>query len=786
VDTQGDAFFVAFPHPEGALRSARAITETLASTPIRVRIGIHSGVPHLTSTGYVGQDVHRAARIAACAHGGQVVCSEMTADLLADTPLLASLGSHRLKDFPEPVRLFQLGEGAFPPLKTIANTNLPTPASSFLGREAELYEADLLLQRARLLSIVGPGGAGKTRFALELARRAREDRFSDYEDGVFSCFLASLRDSALVLPTFAQTLALREEPGADALETLVTHLQDKRLLLVLDNLEHLLACAPVVAELLAACPGLILLCTSRELLRIQGERAFELPPLAEVESVELFCERAQVEPSQSIAELCRQLEGLPLAIELAAARSRLLSPEQLLSRLSGRLDLLKAGRDADPRQQTLRATIQWSYDLLSEEEQRLFRSLSVFAGGCTLEAAEEVCRADLDALASLLDKSLLRRSDDRFWMLETIREFGADCLEKSGDASELAEKHSRYFTLVAEAAEPHLSGREQRVWAERLDAEYDNLRAALARSLEVDHRELALRLAAGVWRFWDLRSHFREGRQWLAAALDGAESLPASLRAKALNGAGALAGATGDLTRARLLQEESLRFAREARDRQVEANALGDLGVIAAREGGYERSVELFEQAKVLFVELDDDHGFVLTLGNQGTLHNAAGHIALAEELLEEAVKRARQLGIEGLLAHSLTQLGDLRLEQGDFGRARQLIHEALGLASECRDHTVALYNLHLLAIEAAQSALPLRAAVLAGAAEEIAREVGCSWDPEDAALLEKHKQSARASVGEAAFSSAWAQGAAMSFDEAITYALESPPVTAVQPKPRR
>jgi predicted ATPase/class 3 adenylate cyclase len=428
VDTQGDAFFFAFPTAPGAIAAASEMTEGLASGPIQVRIGLHTGKPVVTGEGYVGDDVHFAARVAATGHGGQIVLSHVTAELV--TGAVTSLGSHPLKDIAEPVSIYQLGDRSFPPLKTIAKSNLPTPASSFLGREEELYAADHFLRETRLLTISGPGGAGKTRFSLELARRAREERFSDYQDGVFSCFFSSLRDSTLVLATIAHTLSVREQPGQGALQTLSSHLEGKQMLLLLDNLEHLLEAAPELSELLSACSGLTLLCTSRELLRVTGERSYALPPLQEDEGVSLFCERAQVDPSEDITVLCSRLEGLPLAIELAAARARILTPAQLLERLSFRLDLLKAGRDADPRQQTLRATIEWSYDLLSAEEQELFARLAVFSGGCTLEAAEDVAGADLDLLQSLCDKSVLRFTGGRYWMLETIREYAGEWLAK--------------------------------------------------------------------------------------------------------------------------------------------------------------------------------------------------------------------------------------------------------------------------------------------------------------------------------------------------------------------
>jgi predicted ATPase/class 3 adenylate cyclase len=502
VDTQGDAFFFAFASAPGAVAAASSFTEALASGPVHVRVGLHTGTPLLAEEGYVGHDVHVAARIAAAGHGGQIVVSQATAALLDGAPLV-SLGSHRLKDVAGSLALYQLGEGDFPPLATIANTNLPTPISSFVGREAELVAAGVLLQPTRLLTITGPGGAGKTRFALELARRAREERFSDYPAGVFACFLASLRDPQLVLATIAQTLSVREQAGESAFEALASHLERKQLLLLLDNLEHLLESTPELAQLLERCPGLTFLVTSRELLRLRGERAYILPPLVEQESVSLFCERAGVEPSLEIEELCRRLEGLPLALELAAARLTILTPAQLLERLSRRLDLLKGMRDSDPRQLTLRATIEWSHDLLSPVEQRLFRALSVFAGGCTLAAAEEVAAADLDNLQSLVDKSLVRYTDGRYWMLETISEYAADALERAGEASQLRRAHGDYYLASAEEAGRHLRGADQDVWMERVEQQGANPAAAAAFFLETDEPASALRIGSALADFWE-------------------------------------------------------------------------------------------------------------------------------------------------------------------------------------------------------------------------------------------------------------------------------------------
>src|SRR5436190_1993384 len=510
VDTQGDAFFVAFPTAPGALAAAADALAGLAEGPIHVRMGVHTGTPHLAEEGYVGVDVHRAARIAACGHGGQVLVSATTA-ALAGTEGLRDLGEHRLKDLSAPERLYQLGAGDFPPLRSLHQTNLPIPATPFLGREHELEAVLGLLGAARLLTLTGPGGTGKTRLGLQAAAEA-SDR---YPGGVFWVPLAPLRDPQLVLETVGQVLGATDGLGE--------HIADKSLLLLFDNFEHVVEAAAGLAELLGACPNLQLLVTSRELLRLPAEQAYPVPPLEPEDGTELFLARAHaVEPgfaaSAAVPELCARLEQLPLALELAAARVRVLSPEQLLDRLSGRLDLLRAGRGVGARQQTLRATIEWSHDLLAEDEQRLFARLAVFRGGCTLEAAEAVCEADLDVLQSLVDKSLLRYSRERFWMLETIREFALERLEESGAAEDLRYRHSAYFLELGELAEPELLARSSSIWFDRLQVEHDNIRAVLGHALKHGRADVALRLGGAVWIFWLTRGYWSEGRRWLESA----------------------------------------------------------------------------------------------------------------------------------------------------------------------------------------------------------------------------------------------------------------------------
>ena len=494
VDTQGDAFFVAFPTAPGALAAAAAVLDGLLGGPISVRMGVHTGTPHRDKEGYVGVDVHRAARIAAAGHGGQVLISASTAALLG-TDGLRDLGEHRLKDLSAPERIYQRGDEDFPPLKSLYRTNLPIPATPFLGRLHELAEVCGLLEDARLLTLTGPGGTGKTRLGLQAAAAAGER----YPDGIFWVPLAPLRDPELVLATAGQALGAKDG--------LAEHLADKSLLLLFDNFEHVVEAAPRLSELLASCPNVRLLVTSRELLRVPGEQAYPVPPLEPEDGTELFVARARAAlpsfvASDAVPELCARLENLPLALELAAARVRVLSPEQLVERLSQRLDLLKAGRGVDPRQQTLRATIEWSYELLTEDEQRLFARLAVFAGGSTLESAEAVCAADLDTLESLVDKSLVRvRQANRFWMLETIREYAVERLEDSGEAEILQRRHAEYFLELGEEAELNTrvySGE----WIQRLEPEHDNLRTALDHLAASGENEHVLRLAGALSEFW--------------------------------------------------------------------------------------------------------------------------------------------------------------------------------------------------------------------------------------------------------------------------------------------
>ena len=475
VDTQGDAFFYAFAKATDATAAAREAQAALAGGDVRVRIGMHTGEPVLTDEGYVGIDVHRAARICSAAHGGQTILSAATARLVeAD---LRDLGEQRLKDLDAPLHLYQLGQDDFPPLRTLNLSNLPIQVTALIGRQRECDEVTTLVGEHRLVTLVGPGGCGKTRLALQVAAAT----IDEFKDGVFWIPLAPVREPDLVEPTIAKVMGIS---GG-----LAAHLANRKALLLLDNFEQLIDAAPSLGELLGATTALKLLVTSREPLQLSGEWEYAVPPLPQNDAIALFTERARAlktdfEPDAAVAEVCRRLDGLPLAIELAAARVKALGPQQLLDRLGRRLDVLTSGtRDVPTRQRTLRATIDWSYELLAPTEQELFMRLAVFVGGWTLDAAEAVADAGIDTLESLVVKSLVGRNADRFGMLETLREYALERLDASGQGERLRDRHARFFLELAEMGHPEVERGEAR-WTRRLGAEHDNLRVALQHFVE--------------------------------------------------------------------------------------------------------------------------------------------------------------------------------------------------------------------------------------------------------------------------------------------------------------
>jgi predicted ATPase/class 3 adenylate cyclase len=670
VDTQGDAFFVAFPTAPGALAAAAQARDALSGGPIRVRIGLHTGTPHLTHEGYVGADVHRAARIAAAGHGGQVLLSSATAPLV-DVEL-HDLGDHRLKDLSAPERIFQLGDDDHPPLKSLHQTNLPVPATPFLGREAELADLERLLTDggARVLTLTGPGGTGKTRLALQAAASAADA----FPGGVWWVPLAPLRDHALVVTSVAAAL------GASG--DLAEHIGDKKLLILLDNFEQVVEAAVDLAPLLAGCPNLSLLVTSREPLHLGGEHEYAVDPLRQPDAIELFMTRAlaarrDVAADGEVAQICERLDNLPLAIELAAARVKVLSPLALLERLEQRLPMLAGGaRDLPERQRTLRATIEWSHELLNPDEQRLFARMSVFRGGSSLEAAEAVADADLDILQSLVDKSLVRVRDDRYWMLETIREFAAERLEASGAADEIGRRHAEFFLGYADA-ESGAFTENAKAWADRLEREHDNLRAALDWLEAAGKSQSLLRLAGALAEFWYTRGHVAEGKRRLERAV-ASDPRPTAARAAALNGASLMnVEGGGDAARAGVFAEEALAIYRELGDESGVAYSILTLAEAFSDAGDWKAAQRHYEDSRQRFQDLGDDHHVLLATRLLAWMHFELGNSSQARAMHEENLARARALGNQRIVGTTLGALGEYDIRGGRVADALPKLKEA-------------------------------------------------------------------------------------------------------------
>jgi len=709
VDTQGDAFFVAFPTGPGALEAAR---EAQGELDLPVRMGLHTGTSLLTEEGYVGADVHRAARIAAAGHGRQVLISAATAALI-DADELRDLGEHRLKDLSAPERIFQLGVGEFPPLRTLYRTNLPIPATPFLGREQEL--ADVVQQLARddvrLLTLTGAGGSGKTRLALQAAAEAAEA----YPDGVWWVPLAALVDPADVGPAAARALG-----GGGSLPELVG---GRRLLLIFDNFEHVVEAAPDVAAVLTECARADVLVTSRERLRVQGEHVYPVPVLERAASVELFLARARAaqpgfEPDEHLDELCARLDDLPLALELAAARASLLSTEQLLERLGNRLDLLRGGRDAETRQQTLRATIEWSYELLEPDEKALLARLSVFRGGWALEAAEEIAQADLELMQSLVDKSLVRRwGPDRSGMLETIREFAAERLFAARGEEESRRRHAEYFLALAESANLGLDsiGRgPQRHDLVMPDA--DNVRAAIEWATTADP-VLGLRIAIAVENMWILDDP-TEGIRRLRPLLDAAGDADPVLLARGWRDYGGALDMTGDLDGGERAYLRSRELFVEAGDERGIAEADFRLGVVATLRNQVDEARRLFEQALAVFRSLGDEVGEAQVVGNIGGLLLESGETERGRELMQASLALGRKVGWTWWEAVTLGNLAEAARAAGDHDEEVRLLREGLEVGLRIGDRRHVVFTLAALARAAAEQGDVERATALWSAVE--------------------------------------------------------------------
>jgi predicted ATPase/class 3 adenylate cyclase len=732
----GDGLYFVFPAARGAVQAAVDAQQAVADhawpdgVAVRDRMGLHTGEPLDAAEGFVGLDVHRAARICGAGHGGQILISQSTHALVVDelpAPLrLVDLGVHRLRSLDAPQRLFQVsGPGLpsdFPPPRTTEapRNNLRLEVTSFVGREREIEQAARILEGSSLLTLTGPGGVGKTRMGLRLARQLLDQ----FEDGVWVVELGALTDPDFVLPSVVKVLGLSEPVGRSLLSTIVDHLKGKRLLILLDDCDPVLAASAELAEaLIGTCPAIRVVVTSREALGVAGEAILPIASLgtpevrptvspSDLEAVDacrLFVERANaVQPgftvternARSVVQICRRLDGIPLALELAAARVRTLPVEQIASRLDDRFRLLSGGsRAAVARHQTLRATMDWSYDLLTEPERAILRRLSVFAGGATLEAVESVCAGDavdamdvLDLLGRLVEKSLVvtdpASAEARFGLLETVREYARSRLVEGDEADPTLRRHRDwYVALVDQASSAFFAGPEPADWLRRLDREHDDLRAALEWCLDQPGEGRAgLHIAAGLWRYWEIRGHLAEGRGWLERMVQAVGTDVSPLRANALTGAGNLAFMQGDFKAASTFHEASLALHRQIGDRQSVAYAANNLANAALQLGDHARARALYMETLEIARELGDVRGVAFGSINLADVAIRQGEVDEARALYEGALVTIRDLGDRWMEAFALDMFALATSRAGDRETARSLHVEALAILEETGD----------------------------------------------------------------------------------------------------
>jgi len=859
VKTTGDGMYAAFDDPLDGLKATLSIQHALADSAATsgiaflVRCALHVGVVEHRDGDYFGAAVHQAARIMNAAHGGQILVSQSAADLLAGrlpvAVALRDLGSVRLRDVAAPAHIYQVVQPDlrqdFPALRSLEAhpNNLPQQMTSFIGRDRELAEAAALLGGARLVTVVGPGGIGKTRLTLHIAA----DAIDACPDGVWFIELASIVDPALVPKAVAQALGVQEDANTPLVQALCEHCTSRRLLLVLDNCEHLVdACASLVDALLRATPDVRVLASSREALNVAGEQTYPLPPLAlpdpqssagdaaRSDAGRLFVERARLrQPAfalternvKAVAQICARLDGIPLALELAAARVGVLTVDAIAERLHDRFRLLTGGaRTALPRQQTLRALIDWSYDLLGDAEKTLFTRLSVFAGGWSLPAAEDVCAdrdlapaAVLDLLTDLANKSLVVPDGNgtRYRMLETIRDYARDRLQERGESVAVRQRHCDCFVRVAEAAEPHLEGgADQPAWLAQLEQEHDNLRAALGWSLEgVADDETGLRLTGALYRFWAHRGHAYEGRQWCVAALArNAGRTGTRARAKALHASGTLTWLLGDITGARSRLEQALALSRDLGDQIREGRVLSNLGGVAIHQaddaaaqtfleqavaihratgnlamearvlnnvaalaisrGRFAESEAPLERVLALSRELHNPMEEATALSHLGYLATRRGEFARAQELHERALATAREFGVREFELEEMRHLGYVTLAQGEVTAARAHFRNALAASKEIgSQHEIALCLEAMTTLMAESDAHELAARLL-GAADTLRTAIATPRAFGEQELYDKNVAHCRQALGDAAVSSAVAAGAATSADAAVALAM--------------
>jgi predicted ATPase/class 3 adenylate cyclase len=781
VDTEGDAIFAAFPTAPGAVSAARAAQEGLKAGPIRVRMGLHTGTPLRTAEGYVGVDVHRAARIAAAGHGGQVLISSVTATLLAteDVPL-SDLGVHRLKDLAAGERIYQLGSDEHPPLRSLSPTNLPEQAGSFIGRSAELREIGELLRdpSVRLLTLVGPGGIGKSRLALQAAA----DAGGSFPEGRWWVPLVSVQEPAHAVDAIGRVLGLGEgsQPGE-----VRRRLADRSALLVLDNAEHLLpALADALAELIPAAGGSTFLITSREPLRLQAERLVRVPVMTDADAEQLLMSRAialgaAIAPSPALTTLAERLDRLPLALNLAASRLPILSVEQILQRLSQRLDLFAGSRDADPRQRTLRATIEWSHDLLSEPERALLRRLSVFAGGWTLEAAEAVGESDIEIVASLVDRSLIQRGDHdggpRFFMLESIRQFAAERLAASDEAHAVRARHAAWFRALAERVDEHLgAGEPEEQWVTLLNPELDNLRAAVAFGTEAGDAELVRAIAAAMPMFWIMHGRSCEGRAWIERALELVPTEDATRR-RLFSGLATLAYVGGDYATATSAADAAAALA----------------GTLGPDAGGYARlrdevraalmrddlaaAEPLLEQLLVAARERDNGVGMSSCRINLAYIANRTGRHERAEALMNENLPFVRGRGQARCEATTLVTMAETLNYLDRPAAAVDFAVAAADVVPRAADAILMIEDLRWYAAAASRMGETERLGEILGACEAAESELDAALEPHEVTVREELVAALSDALTDAGLEAARARGRAL--DIAAATALMRAPI---------
>jgi predicted ATPase/class 3 adenylate cyclase len=869
VDSQGDAFFAAFGRASEALRAVAEMQRSLAGlvwsggAVVKVRMALHTGEAALTEVGYIGLDVHRAARICSVGHGGQVLLSASTQALVAlDLPqgvALRSLGEYRLKDLQKPEQIYQLVipglPSEFPALKSLdlRPNNLPVLLTSFIGREGEIVAVRQALGKERLVTLIGAGGSGKTRLALQVSAEVLED----FPEGIWFVDLAALSDPVFVPQVVATVLKLHEESGRTIQESLVEHLRAQRVLLILDNCEHLVqACARLAESMLQSCPSLKVLATSREALEIPGEHLLVVPtlslPKTELlkenrmknlpiircsEAVRLFEERAaSVQPgfrlteenALAAAQICQHLDGIPLAIELAAARIRMLSPAQILARLDDRFHFLTGGsRTALLRQQTLQALVEWSHDLLSNSEKVLFRRLSVFVGGWTLEAAESICEGGelarstiLDLLCHLADKSLVLAEPAgesmRYRMLETIRQFAQARLQAAGEQGDLQRRHLDTFSRFVQESQKGLTGQEPSPWLKMLDAEKDNLYTALTWAIQSgeDGNITAQEMTGGLWMWWTGRGALSEGRQWLQKALEGSQK-PLGARAKALAGLAIMVWMQGDLAETSQFLAESLSILRalEPLDKPVLAHAvhiqghtaldqanyseaeqafqesldlyqelddpywvgtlISDLGMVAYHQGDYASARKYQEQSLALFKDLGNNEITSQTLHRLGEIARLEGDYTRAEECYETCLHIYQEMGMKLQIASNLHKLGYVAQYHGDFPKARKRFSESLSIQREAGNKQGIAECLAGLAGLAAVTEQPMRAIRLYAAAQAVLEASNIPLAPADLVEWQRDHARACAQLEQAACDQAREEGQKMGMEQAIEYALQ-------------